>query len=579
MPITEQQTTNRQHAIPQAIMSVEFKIIGDLTLKQFVYLLVFCGLAYASFMLVKPFIIKWSLVVICVGTGLAFAFLPLGDRGLDVWIVNFIKAMFAPNQYIYQKHEPIPSVFLYQNIDVVKNELITLTPTSSRRRIEEYLKQQEQKPDKLDINEREFILKVRQAYSQPPSFVKESVSPQKTYYTTPQQTQDQNTPSSYNQTNKEGALEETTSMSKAQEPKTTQDNIKDLTSNTQASLNQTQALVQSLQATTQTNQETNVETPQDLKIIKPSSFAYTKKAKIKPPHEYSPSITPDMRAGRIFINLSQEATKGEIVLPIRGERVIKTEEEIKLEETEKQKIESLNRILSEINKEKPQTSNQGEVNPKNQDATTNLLNLTNKETESLSLVSPINNKEESEKQKRKELEEYIQKTTESNAALQAEQTQIKQEQTNQTDDQQRSFNYALNEQDRLAKLRQNKIEKEVTEIISSKPPQKQTIPLTTAQIKEWPTIPNVVWGIVVKSQNGQDVGVGGVVVVIRNQKGEVVRAVKTSSLGRFGITTPLINGSYTIEVDREKKSGLNFPVMSLEAKGEIIPTIEIRAQA
>ncbi|MBU0649900.1 PrgI family protein, partial [Patescibacteria group bacterium] len=49
MPIREQQVTNRQHAIPQSIMSVEFKIIGDLTLKQFFFLLIFCGLAYVSF--------------------------------------------------------------------------------------------------------------------------------------------------------------------------------------------------------------------------------------------------------------------------------------------------------------------------------------------------------------------------------------------------------------------------------------------------------------------------------------------------------------------------------------------------
>jgi len=59
----------------------------------------------------------------------------------------------------------------------------------------------------------------------------------------------------------------------------------------------------------------------------------------------------------------------------------------------------------------------------------------------------------------------------------------------------------------------------------------------------------------------------------------VVRAVKTSALGKFGITTPLINGAYTVEVDKEKKSGLTFEISAFEAKGEPIPTIEVVGKA
>ena len=135
MPIREQQTTNKQHAIPQSIMSVEFKIIGDLTLKQFFFLMIFAGLAYASFMLIEAFVFKWLFVLFFAGTGLCFAFLPLGDRGLDQWIVNFIKAMYLPNQYVYRKEEEVPQVFQYQNLDVLRNELITLTPTTTKKKI------------------------------------------------------------------------------------------------------------------------------------------------------------------------------------------------------------------------------------------------------------------------------------------------------------------------------------------------------------------------------------------------------------------------------------------------------------
>ena len=116
-------------------------------------------------MTVQALIIKWLLVIFFVGAGLCFAFIPLGDRGLDVWIVNFLRAMFLPNQFVYRKQEEVPNVFLYQNLDVLRSELITLTPTSSRRKIEAYLEQQEAPTDKLDFDEKSYIIKVREAYS------------------------------------------------------------------------------------------------------------------------------------------------------------------------------------------------------------------------------------------------------------------------------------------------------------------------------------------------------------------------------------------------------------------------------
>ena len=76
-------------------------------------------------------------------------------------------------------------------------------------------------------------------------------------------------------------------------------------------------------------------------------------------------------------------------------------------------------------------------------------------------------------------------------------------------------------------------------------------------------------------RQGRKVPVPAVVAVIRNQRNEVVRAVKTGVQGKFGITSPLINGSYTIEVDREKRSGLTYAVTAFEAKGEPIPAVEI----
>lgn len=165
MPINDVQQTNRQHAVPQNIMDVEFKIIGDLTMRQFFYLLIFGGFAYWAFSVYNGFL-KWPLVFGLVMGGLAFAFLPVEERGLDQWIVNAIRAVYKDTQYIWRKTPEIPPAFSFENMNVVKQEIITLTPTSSRRKLEEFLETQGrgQEEDPLDIPEVSYIKKVRSAF-------------------------------------------------------------------------------------------------------------------------------------------------------------------------------------------------------------------------------------------------------------------------------------------------------------------------------------------------------------------------------------------------------------------------------
>src|SRR3990167_11508299 len=71
---------------------------------------------------------------------------------------------------VWRKDPTLPLAFLYQNLSMVKQELITLTPTSSRRKLEEYLDTQEGKAvvDPLDIHEQEYIKMVHDAYANAP---------------------------------------------------------------------------------------------------------------------------------------------------------------------------------------------------------------------------------------------------------------------------------------------------------------------------------------------------------------------------------------------------------------------------
>lgn len=87
-----------------------------------------------------------------------------------------------------------------------------------------------------------------------------------------------------------------------------------------------------------------------------------------------------------------------------------------------------------------------------------------------------------------------------------------------------------------------------------------------------PTQPNSLTGMVITPQEEL---VAGALVEVKNSAGQVVRAVKTNSLGQFFITTPLSNDNYFIQV---KKPGYNFTPQQLQLSGQIVKPIEIRSQ-
>ncbi len=92
-----------KHAIPRDVTGFQFKLIGDMTLKQFAYLATGCILGYIFFSLPIAFFIKIPIAFLFVIMGISLAFLPISGRPLDTMLSLFIKALFTPNQYIFQK--------------------------------------------------------------------------------------------------------------------------------------------------------------------------------------------------------------------------------------------------------------------------------------------------------------------------------------------------------------------------------------------------------------------------------------------------------------------------------------------
>src|SRR3990167_879079 len=92
------------HSIPQDITGFQFKLIGNMTVKQFIYLATGTIVAWLFFFVLPlPAIIRWPIALLAIGFGGGLAFLPIDGRPMDTMFINLIKAIFAPTQYIYDK--------------------------------------------------------------------------------------------------------------------------------------------------------------------------------------------------------------------------------------------------------------------------------------------------------------------------------------------------------------------------------------------------------------------------------------------------------------------------------------------
>lgn len=94
------------HPIPQNVTSFQFKLVGDMTLKQFGYLTAGVGFAYFLFIFLAhdyP-VISWPLIISSALLGVAFAFLPFESRPLDYWLVAFLKAVYSPTKRVWEKN-------------------------------------------------------------------------------------------------------------------------------------------------------------------------------------------------------------------------------------------------------------------------------------------------------------------------------------------------------------------------------------------------------------------------------------------------------------------------------------------
>jgi len=132
-----------QHAIPQQISSYEFKLVGDMTLKQFLKAAAGIVIAFLINSSGLIFFLKYPLMLLFGAGGLLIAFVPFQDRPLETWLIAFLRSIYSPTIYTYKKMPDKDWVNLMSSksvadIEASEEEEIEV-PVKDRNRVREFI--------------------------------------------------------------------------------------------------------------------------------------------------------------------------------------------------------------------------------------------------------------------------------------------------------------------------------------------------------------------------------------------------------------------------------------------------------
>ncbi|BCX14444.1 MAG: hypothetical protein KatS3mg088_127 [Patescibacteria group bacterium] len=152
------------HPIPQQISSYQFRLVGDMTLKQFFQLgggVLMALLIYSTSL--HP-LIKWPLILISISLGAALAFLPFEERPLSRWIIAFFRSVYSPTVYLWQKSDTGYDFFQPEET----NPSFSQHPTQQKP--EYYFKEspseQEKSLSNLEAEEKNFLSRIISLFKQ-----------------------------------------------------------------------------------------------------------------------------------------------------------------------------------------------------------------------------------------------------------------------------------------------------------------------------------------------------------------------------------------------------------------------------
>lgn len=613
----------QQHPIPQNVMQVEFKLIGNLTIRQFVYAAVGVVFFYIAITSPIPSFIRFPVAFIGLIGGLALAFLPLEDRGLDQWTKNFLGAIFSPTQRIWHKEPEPPEYFLSEYTSLVKAEALAVAPSTARGRLAEYLATSEKKKalSALDKREEDFFARLNLEAKTSPSGAPTPLPP----ISTPPVTLDvASTPPE--------------AVTTSPEPK-------------EAAAPQLVPSEPSAPSPLPAKEEITTKAGPRPQEIPPYGSTFVGRKLTEVPIEGHLEIKPPPSADRLRM-APAPATTPDSVMWEKVEDLQRTAAEAKTEaqeaaakksaeqpplppsgpsttEANQQLMGELNRLKEEVDRLKnqpppvpppsPDTERFRQELLKTQSSLQELKAKTSL-TEATIMKSGIDKLLSDLKQANKSYQDQLEIIKQENskmeneaAKVKAEMDKVKTEAAKTTEEKDIYAQKSAQLEERLTKIAEEKA-KALAEmnrlrqkISTPLPPARQTEALAGGPARQSPPeptsagktaqptpagqgplprpppppppptvdkeVPNVISGTV-KDKEGKMVV--GALAIIKDTAGEPVRALKTNNLGQFSLSTALPSGTYTVSI---KSPGKNFAIMEVILTGKSVPPLEIREAA
>ncbi len=514
----------QQHPIPQNVMSVEFQLVGNLTLRQFGYLAIGGVLVFLLFLIPFADWLKWPLILLIGSFFASLAYLPINDITLDRWVVAFFRAINSPTKRVWRKEIKELSVLAQDYVGRFTGRSSNATVSADRSRLNEYLAtlRAGQPQSDLDVAE--------SAYLQSLPFDEGGPAPVMT------------TPRGLDQT--------------------------DLASQTLPPTQESRTIEEDL---TKPSQLTPAVRP-IITVHMPNKNIYVKKV----------STTT---VNRQLHSLS--SLEGTIVLPVRGEKTFEISDELKkrlypeLALAESATItpappvpiapelpDALPEIM-ELPPVLPQAMPEPVLPQIPVPETSAPLPQTNVDAMEAKLAAEAEKTRQDLLAQKRRADEAAQapKPPTSAAPIQAPKIEF-------TPKPQISGNLVVPNYDRP----------EAGPKVGTPPPQpirKATPPTPSAaapglavgkMAPQAANSPNVIVGLI-RDQSG--LLLTDVVIIVKDPDGEPVRALKSNKVGQFAISTPLPNGTYTIDLE---KDGYKFDTIQINLDGQIFAPIEIKSR-
>lgn len=147
--------------MPRQITTFEFKLIGFMTLRQFLFLVVFFPIGFIIYKIIPIPFVNIVLGVLIGAIGIVFAFIQIQDRPLEIWMKNFIKRLNSPSQYFFKKQSD--TIRVLEELYFISDPHLAITHIETKEKLNKYL-QSIQNTDRDSSNKTEIHSKKQQIY-------------------------------------------------------------------------------------------------------------------------------------------------------------------------------------------------------------------------------------------------------------------------------------------------------------------------------------------------------------------------------------------------------------------------------